>query len=626
MSGAPLVRHPAIISLVLAGSICLAVGAVVFSGGLEPVELMGYDWLIFARGDAQPSPELVFVDFDNDTVKALGTYPIPRGTLGRALEKIAAGEPDLIGLDWILSERRPCCAAEDHELASVMGRIHEQSNNLILVDNFESKQLLAGEPLPEFKQHALEVASINMPQEKDGFTRRMYLAIVKEGYKRRSLPIALATYRLGPERVRPCGPLRFCIDNKAVPLDGSGFSQSLIGSWSLQPATLLPARAVLAPAFDARILKGKIVLVGQSNSAANDLHETPLSRFRRVGGTRLSPGTQIQAAALATLLRGDTISVLGKVPLWLINFAFIWAVVVLILAFRPAYSLPAVVGAALCAYLLAQSMFTNLHAWMRFVSTETGMALAAPAGLGYRFLEERRLKALAEAERKQVMGLFERYVSPEVAAEIWTRFRRNEIVLQGEERTATVLFSDIRSFTKRTAGIPSAQVLSWLNHYLTAMSDVIKENGGFLNKFIGDGIMVLFGVPLSEGMEQDACRAVRTALQMMERVEHFDARLGPDDPPLKIGVGIHTGPLTAGNVGACDRLEYSVIGETVNLASRLESLTKELHAPIVISHTTRELVKNKFETVPLGEIEVRGFAEKIILYAVPVKTAFEVKT
>jgi adenylate cyclase len=254
--------------------------------------------------------------------------------------------------------------------------------------------------------------------------------------------------------------------------------------------------------------------------------------------------------------------------------------------------------------------------WLRWVAAEAALALALPVGLGYRFVEERWLKSKVEAERAQLMGIFSRYVSPEVAAEIWSR--RGEIVLAGQERVATVLFSDIRNFTALTAGKPSPEVLAWLNHYLTEMAEVIGEHGGFLNKFIGDGIMVLYGVPLSHGEEEDACRAVESALGMLERVAEMNRRHAADPryPELKIGVGIHSGTVTAGNVGSADRMEYSAIGETVNLASRLESLTKEFKAGIVLSPQTFERVKKRFAARSLGESEVRGFAGKITLYTV----------
>ena len=128
--------------------------------------------------------------------------------------------------------------------------------------------------------------------------------------------------------------------------------------------------------------------------------------------------------------------------------------------------------------------------------------------------------------------------------------------------------------------------------------------------------MVVFGVPLSETEQEDACRAVRCAIAMLREVERLNAESNEAEPQLKIGIGIHTGALTAGNVGSPDRLEYSVIGETVNLASRLEALTKTFQCEIVMSPRTRELVREFFETRPLGESEVRGFSGKIMLYSV----------
>ena len=217
-------------------------------------------------------------------------------------------------------------------------------------------------------------------------------------------------------------------------------------------------------------------------------------------------------------------------------------------------------------------------------------------------------------QRRELTSLFERYVSPEVAAEILKR--RREIVLAGQEHTATVLFSDIRNFTALTAGKPSAQVLSWLNNYFTAMSEIIMRNGGFLNKFMGDGLLVVFGVPLSESVEQDACQAVRSALEMLDRVEGFNAEKRADQPRFQIGIGLHTGTLTAGNVGTRERMEYSVIGETVNLASRLQALSKEFKIGFVISAQTQELVKAQFDTKLLGEVALRGFPGRSAVYTV----------
>ncbi len=209
-----------------------------------------------------------------------------------------------------------------------------------------------------------------------------------------------------------------------------------------------------------------------------------------------------------------------------------------------------------------------------------------------------------------------------MANAIWDR--RDEVSLEGDERIATVLFSDIRNFTGITAGQPSRTVLKWLNRYFTAMDDVIRAHGGFLNKFIGDGLLVVYGVPLSQGDQEDACNAVRSALAMLKRVDELnaEARTSEDFPELHIGVGIHTGMLTSGSVGSRDRLEYSVIGETVNLASRLESLNKDFGTEIILSEGTYSCVKDHFDGIfALGSTQVRGFDDQINLYGIgPRKT------
>lgn len=604
--------------MILSVSVCLLTAALAGSDLLDSAELQGYDLLVSARAMRLPPTALMIVDFDDATVQAVGTFPIPRGVLAEVLQKITAGGPEIIGLDWFLSEKRT--TAEDQKLVAAL----TAAGNVILVDNFGSEQLPPNGPMPEFREHALDTAFANLPVDEDGLIRRMFLWMRTREYSGVSFPVALASNYLG-KPLQPGRPGGYRLGSIEIPLDETGPNTALIGYWSARPAQIVSAQHLLAGGFDPGIFKKKIVLVGQSSAAAKDLYATPVFRFRRSGENRaLISGTEIHAAALATLLTGQVVRVLGRWPQWGLNFLLVWLVVVWVIMSRPLYSIPAVGAALLGTYLLAQITFTSHHVWMKFIAEDAGIVLALPAGLGYRFLEERRLKSHAEAERSELMGIFGRYVSPEVAAEIWNR--RGEIALAGEEKTATVLFSDIRNFTALTAGQPSAQVLAWLNDYFTAMSAVIKANGGFLNKFIGDGMLVVFGVPLSVGAEKDACRAVQTALEMLEQVKRLNSEWTPDRPRLAIGIGLHTGPLTAGNVGARDRLEYSVIGETVNLASRLEALTKEFKTPIVMTPGTRHLVQRQFETAALGETAVRGFSGKIQLYTVVRTGISEVKS
>jgi adenylate cyclase len=607
-----LLGHPLLASCALAALVALVLAGVVWSGLLESAELEGYDLLVYRRGYPALPANLVIVDFDEASVAALACYPIPRNSVDDVLETVEAGKPRYVGFDVWLTERR-CGDPDNGRLALDLSRSH----NVILTDSFPAQDR-ADDAIPvELRDHALEVAFGDVPVDADGKIRRMFVGHKNQTAFEASFAAAVASYYTG-ESLRSCGPRALCLGKNQIPLNGPRRDTFLIGYWAATPSNEISAINVLRPGFDPSIFNGKIVLVGQSNSKSGDLYTTPEFRFHELGkGRALLSGVEIQAAAIETLLSGPTIRVLDRVPQWSLNLLLIWLVTALLVTVRPTFSIPAVLAGIFGGYLLAQTMFSEHQLWVRFVTLEAGMLLATPVGVGYRFLEERRLKRFAEAERHEVMSLFERYVSPDVAAEIWRR--RDEIVLAGQERMATVLFSDIRNFTALTTGKNSSEVLAWLNNYLNAMSEIVDANRGFLNKFIGDGIMVIFGIPLSEGIEQDACRAARTAAQMIQRVEELNAKRRPEWPELKIGIGIHTGRLTAGNVGARNRLEYSVIGETVNLASRLESLTKEFKTNIVLSPITQQFVRSQFETVELGESSVRGFDGEMPFYTLQSK-------
>jgi serine phosphatase RsbU (regulator of sigma subunit)/CHASE2 domain-containing sensor protein len=369
------------------------VAGVVRSGLLDSVELQGYDLLVSVHGFVPPAPELVIVDFDDATLEAIGTFPVPRGLLAEVLDKLDAGKPNLIGLDFLLSERRT--PAEDQKLADAVAR----AGNVILADSFGTEQLPSSEPLPEFRRHALDVAFVNIPVDEDGFIRRFFLAMRTPSYSGASFPLALATNYLG-QPLQRAGPRSFRLGRSAIPLDGVGPNTVLIGCWDPRPAhPIISAKRLLRDEIDARTFEGKIVLVGQSSTAGKDLYPTPVVRFRQVEGRALLSGTEIQALGVTALLTGQAIRLMGRRPLWAMNFVLILVVILAVIALRPPFSI-ATVGAGLVAtYLLAQIMFSYQRTWIKFVSTEAGMTLALTTALAYRFVDERRLKLLAEVER-----------------------------------------------------------------------------------------------------------------------------------------------------------------------------------------------------------------------------------
>ena len=211
-------------------------------------------------------------------------------------------------------------------------------------------------------------------------------------------------------------------------------------------------------------------------------------------------------------------------------------------------------------------------------------------------------------ERDQVRDLLGKVVSPEIANELLSK----TIELGGEERTATILFSDIRDFTNLCEGHEPKVILNLLNRYLSCMSSVIELHHGVIDKYIGDAIMALFGVPI--GMDNSSEQAVTAAIKMIAALEVLNRELESEGAQsIHIGVGINSGQVVAGNMGSPNRLNYTVIGDSVNLASRLEGLTCYFGVPIIVSESTVKNCKN-MHFRDLGTVQVKGKVENIRVF------------
>jgi adenylate cyclase len=204
-------------------------------------------------------------------------------------------------------------------------------------------------------------------------------------------------------------------------------------------------------------------------------------------------------------------------------------------------------------------------------------------------------------------------VSPEVAAQLV----REGAALGGEEREVTILFCDLRGFTPLSEGLEPRELVTLLNRYLDRMSSAIESQGGVIDKYIGDEIMALFGAPV--GAPDSADRAVRASLSMRAALAKLNQELATEGrPPLAFGIGINTARVVAGNIGSHRRLNYSVIGDGVNLAARLQTLTRrpEFSADILISEPTRAALGGRYALRDLGEAEVKGKSRAVRIHAV----------
>jgi adenylate cyclase len=212
------------------------------------------------------------------------------------------------------------------------------------------------------------------------------------------------------------------------------------------------------------------------------------------------------------------------------------------------------------------------------------------------------------AEKEKVRNLLGKVVSPEVASELL----KGDIELGGEEREVTVLFSDVRGFTSLCEGQSPKQILGLLNEYFSAITAVIEANGGVVDKFIGDAVMALFGAPVAQS--DATVRAIRTAFGMEQALEKVNADFAKRGlPPIAIGIGINTGKVVAGNMGSPSRLNYTVIGDGVNLASRLEGLTKQYGATIIVSEACVQAAPG-FSYRELGVTQVKGRQEPVRIF------------
>ena len=354
---------------------------------------------------------------------------------------------------------------------------------------------------------------------------------------------------------------------------------------------------VLENDFAPGTFRGKIVVVGATEPILHDIDTTSTA-------ARMS-GPEIQANAIDTVLRGFP---LGSVPGWL-NVALIvaFALIAPLMALRLDALLAA--GAALAAlalFALACQLAFDSGVVVGFVYPALAAVLAASMTLvlqGVRVVFEREL----------VRNTFARFVPESVVSEVLAQ--ADGVRLGGVRREATVLFSDLRGFTTFAERREPDQTIEILNRHLTEMSDAILEHGGTLVAYLGDGIMAVFGAPIEQS--DHAERALATARAMLRRHEDFNVWLRDEGhgDGFKMGIGLNSGPVMSGNVGSERRLEYTVIGDTTNTASRIEGMTKGTPHQLYISGTTySSLATAPVDLVRVGEFDVRGRSDRVTIW------------
>jgi len=347
--------------------------------------------------------------------------------------------------------------------------------------------------------------------------------------------------------------------------------------------------------------RNKIVLLGVTSPTLQDVYPTPFSAEERMAGV------EIMANALETVLSGRF---LREVPLWVAWVLTALAVTLAwwILRIRSVWRQMGLIGVGVGGYLVV--------AYLVFVRAGFFLAVSGPVlAMIFGVLFPMTVRAATEEmEKRRVRHLFSRFVSPQVVQQL---LELDDLNAMNRRVELTVLFSDIRDFTTLAERLKPEEVVSLLNLYLEAMTAVIHRCGGTVDKYEGDAILAFFGAPLP--LPDHPHKAVEAALAMREALQEFKARWRgklplPED--FDIGVGISTGEVFVGLVGTEERWNYTVIGDHVNLAARLQDATKHYNWPILVGKTTAERVRDAFEVELVEVAHLKGKTQAVGVYRV----------
>ncbi len=343
---------------------------------------------------------------------------------------------------------------------------------------------------------------------------------------------------------------------------------------------------------------GKIALVGATAIGIYDLRVTPFEH--------VYPGLEIHANVIDSILQGQFL----YRPNWmtLVDIMVIAVVGLFLGALLPRFKAHwgALVGGAffLSVLALGQSLFESQGVWMNLTYPSLNLILIYLGVTGYRYMTE-------EKEKKKIRGAFQYYLTASVVEEMLRN--PDKLKLGGEKKDLTVLFSDIRGFTSISERMPPDGLVKFLNEYLTKMTDIVFKYDGLLDKYMGDAIMAIWGAPLDQ--PDHVRRACLTALDMVEELHRLQKKWSAEGMPfLNIGIGVNAGPMVVGNMGSDRRFDYTVMGDSVNLGSRLEGLNKLYGTNIIVSEMAYYRVRDEFWGRELDLVRVKGKDQPVKIY------------
>ncbi|WP_426529212.1 CHASE2 domain-containing protein [Bradyrhizobium sp. McL0615] len=446
--------------------------------------------------------------------------------------------------------------------------------------------------------------------ERDGIVRRVPMIMLAQGQTMPSLSFEILRVATGSGTIliksEKTGIKSLRIKGFELPTDRNG--QLWVRYARQDPSLYVPVINVLEKTVAPEMIVGKLVLIGTSAVGLNDIKTTPVSQNM--------PGVEIHAQILESALTGDVISQ----PIFGVAVEFVTALLfgLLVIAFAPLFGPVTLValGAAFASMLVGMSVYFYTQNRLLIDFTYPLMSTTAIylTLIFSSFVRE-------QAQRRQIRSAFGQYLSPALVEQLAQS--PEKLVLGGEEREMTIMFSDMRGFTSisETYKNDPQGLTALMNRFLTPLTNAILNRKGTIDKYMGDAIMAFWNAPLDDkDHELNACEA---ALDMLERVDALNQAReqeakeeGRPFIPLNIGVGLNTGICVVGNMGSDQRFDYSVFGDSVNLASRLEGQSKEYGFPIIVGSRTALAVKDSFAILELDFIMVKGKKEPEVIYAI----------
>lgn len=614
------------------------------AGWLQPLELWAFDLSFRLRPQEPIDPHIVIVGIGDSDIDKVGEWHIPDAMVAQLLEKLKKQQPRAIGLDLF----RNAPLEPGHQ---ALTKVFETTPNLIGIEKrIGDINNSAIAPNPILKQRG-QVASVDTVVDADNKVRRGMLYVTPDdGDAVPSLGLTLALIYLEAQGVTPepetinlqLGKAAFvpfeANDGGYVGADAGGYQILLNFRGSARSFRTVSIGDVLADRVPPEWVRDRIVLIGATASKLRDVFETPYN-----GGlfaaSQPTPGVEIQAnlasQIISAALNGRLLIKVWSEPLeWLWIFA--WASIGATLSWIPRY-LEGLEGRSLHNNI-------NLGAWTFTTIVLTSGSLGgicylaflsgwwipvippALASIGSATAIALTIASLERQDRQTVMNLFGRHVNPEIAQAIW---RDRHLLLKqgrllGRKMTATVLFTDLKDFSSIAEHTDPEVLMCWLNEYMEAMAELVLERGGVVDKFIGDSVMAVFGVPLPrftpEAIAADAVAAVSCALAMAATLKSLNCKWKVRGHPIAtMRVGIATGTVVVGSLGSCQRLDYTTIGDSVNVASRLESYDKPIESGscrILINEGTYKHIQAKFTTQLLGSLLLKGRKQPTTVYQV----------